>query len=63
MGCPNNTPGCKYGDKPHFVPPGLGDVGFFMCAPPSDIRNHTRCVPPYDHEHSDHRELPRASAH
>lgn len=24
-------PWCKYGDEPHFVPPCLGDPGFFAC--------------------------------
>jgi hypothetical protein len=26
-----------------------------MCDPPADIRNHTRCQPPFDHEHEDHK--------
>jgi hypothetical protein len=48
-------PGCTYGLQPHFVPPCFGDVGFFMCDPPADIRNHTRCRPPFNHEHEDHK--------
>jgi len=48
-------PNCTYGNKPHFVPPCFGDIGFFMCDPPADIRNHTRCRPPFDHEHEDHK--------
>lgn len=40
--------------SPHFVPPSLGDVGFHWCNPPADLRNHTRCRPPYDHEHWAH---------
>lgn len=48
-------PNCTYGPKtPHFVPPSFGQIGFYMCDPPADITNHTRCVPPYDHEHPDH---------
>lgn len=40
---------------PHFVPPSMGDIGFYTCQPiPADIRNHTRCRPPFDHDHSDH---------
>lgn len=41
-------------DGPHFIPPGLGMIGFFTCNTPEDIRNHTRCHPPFDHEHEDH---------
>lgn len=26
----------------HFVPPGFGDVGFYSCDPPADIRNPSR---------------------
>lgn len=26
----------------HFIPPSFGDIGFFMCNPPEDIRNHSR---------------------
>lgn len=26
-----DRPWCKYGDEPHFVPPCLGDPGFYMC--------------------------------
>ena len=48
-------PGCTYGDQPHYVPPGAGTIGFFLCDPPDDVVNHTRCVGPYDHEHVDHR--------
>jgi hypothetical protein len=47
-------PNCTYGDQPHYVPPCFGDVGFYMCDVPDDLRNHTRCLPPYDHEHPDH---------
>lgn len=43
---------------PHFVPPSFGDIGFYTCDPPADIRNHTRCRYPYDHVHADHRERP-----
>jgi ribosomal protein L32 len=38
----------------HFVPPCFGDIGFFSCNPPADIRNHTRCEWPWDHEHPLH---------
>jgi hypothetical protein len=48
------NPNCPYGDEPHFVPPGAGQVGFYMCMVPDDITNHTRCIPPFDHEHEDH---------
>ena len=27
---------------PHFIPPCFGDIGFYSCDPPADIRNHTR---------------------
>ncbi len=27
---------------PHFVPPCFGDIGFYSCDPPADIRNHSR---------------------
>jgi hypothetical protein len=47
-------PNCTFGDQPHYVPPGFGDIGFFMCDVPEDTRNHTRCRPPFDHEHPDH---------
>lgn len=47
-------PNCTYGDEPHFVPPSFGQVGFYLCDPPVDITNHTRCLPPFDHEHEDH---------
>lgn len=47
-------PSCTYGSEPHFVPPSMGQVGFFLCDPPSDITNHSRCLPPYDHKHSEH---------
>ena len=40
---------------PHFVPPSFGDIGFYTCQPiPPDLQNHTRCRPPFDHEHADH---------
>lgn len=26
----------------HFVPPCFGDIGFFICNPPPDIRNYVR---------------------
>lgn len=48
-------PNCIYGDRPHYVPPSLGQIGFYACDPPVDSTNHTRCLPPYDHEHEDHR--------
>lgn len=48
------NPNCTYGDAPHFVPPMFGDVGFYMCQPPEDMLNHTRCRAPFDHEHVDH---------
>lgn len=38
----------------HFVSPGGGTIGFYSCNPPDDLRNHTRCQPPFDHEHEDH---------
>jgi hypothetical protein len=47
-------PNCTYGDKPHYVPPSFGQVGFYMCDPPADLTNHTHCQPPFDHEHPDH---------
>jgi hypothetical protein len=47
-------PNCTYGDRPHFVPPSLNEVGFYLCDPPDDARNHTRCRRPYDHEHAAH---------
>jgi hypothetical protein len=47
-------PNCTYGDEPHFVPPSFGQIGFYMCNPPADLTNHTRCMPPFDHEHEDH---------
>jgi len=47
-------PNCTYGDKPHFVPPSFGTIGFYLCNPPEDITNHSRCRTPYDHEHPDH---------
>ena len=40
---------------PHFVGPSFGQIGFFLCQVPEDLTNHTRCMPPYDHEHGDHR--------
>lgn len=46
-------PDCTEMD-PHYVPPGFGQIGFFTCNPPADLRNHTRCRPPYDHEHEQH---------
>lgn len=49
-------PNCTYGDEPHFVPPSFGQIGFYMCDPPEDITNHTRCRPPFDHEHNEHNE-------
>lgn len=47
-------PNCTYGDEPHFVPPSFGQIGFFMCDPPADLRNHSRCQAPFDHEHPEH---------
>lgn len=47
-------PNCTYGDTPHFVPPGGNTIGFYLCDVPDDLRNHTRCQPPYNHEHDDH---------
>jgi hypothetical protein len=26
----------------HFVPPCFGDIGFYICDPPEDLRNYTR---------------------
>ena len=49
-----NHPNCTYGNKPHFVPPSGDTIGFYMCDPPDDIRNHNRCTPPYDHKHVEH---------
>lgn len=43
---------------PHFVPPSFGQVGFYSCNPPADLTNHTRCRPPFDHEHLQHVVLP-----
>lgn len=48
------NPDCSYGDEPHFVPPSFGQVGFYLCSPPSDLTNHSRCRPPYDHESDAH---------
>jgi len=48
------NPDCTYGDEPHFVPPSVGDIGFYMCQVPKDIVNHTRCRAPFDHDHADH---------
>lgn len=48
------NPNCTYGDRAHYVPPCFGDLGFYLCNPPSDIRNHVRCLPPFDHDHEDH---------
>ena len=47
-------PDCTYGDRPHFVPPSFGQIGFYMCDVPDDLTNHTRCRAPFDHEHPDH---------
>ena len=55
-------PTCKYGDEPHFVPPSFGQRGFYLCeldeakarGEEPDLVNHTRCRPPYDHQHKDH---------
>jgi hypothetical protein len=52
-------PNCTFGDQPHFIPPGAGMIGFYECDPPADLTNHTRCMPPYDHEHADHRTDPQ----
>jgi hypothetical protein len=46
-------PNCAY-EGPHYVPPPFGQIGFYMCNPPADLANHTRCFPPYDHDHPDH---------
>lgn len=35
-------PNCTYGDKPHFVPPSFGQVGFYLCDPPKDLTNYSR---------------------
>lgn len=43
--------------EPHYVPPGAGMVGFYECDPPEDVRNHARCLPPFDHEHPLHFEV------
>jgi hypothetical protein len=41
-------------ESPHFVPP-MGDtLGFYSCNVPEDIRNHGRCLPPFDHQHYQH---------
>jgi hypothetical protein len=50
---PSTCPHCG-GEGPHFIPPSFGDIGFFSCDVPADIRNHTRCRPPYDHENDEH---------
>jgi hypothetical protein len=47
-------PDCTYGYEPHFVPPSLQQIGFFLCDVPSDLRNHARCRWPFDHDHPDH---------
>lgn len=47
-------PDCQYGDQPHYVPPSGGMIGFYMCDVPEDLVNHSRCQPPYDHEHELH---------
>jgi hypothetical protein len=52
------APDCPYGDQPHYVPPSGEMVGFFLCQPPDDLRNHSRCRPPYDHAHEAHVEWP-----
>ncbi len=40
-------PHCIYGDQPHFVPPSFGQVGFYLCDPPTDLTNRSRVeVPP-----------------
>jgi hypothetical protein len=49
-----NHPDCTYGDQPHYVPPSAGQIGFYLCDVPVDLTNHTRCSPPFDHEHPDH---------
>jgi hypothetical protein len=38
-------PNCTYGDKPHFVPPSFGQIGFFLCDVPDDLTNHSRTPP------------------
>ncbi len=53
------NPNCTYGDQPHFVPPSFGQIGFYACNPPTDLTNHSRCRPPYDHEHGEHPEVTR----
>lgn len=45
------NPNCTYGDQPHYVPPSGGLIGFYLCNVPDDLTNHTRCDPPYDHDH------------
>lgn len=47
-------PHCTYGDKPHFIPPSFGHVGFYLCDMPADLTNHTRCRAPFVHEHPEH---------
>lgn len=42
-------PHCTYGDKPHFVPPSMGQIGFYLCEVPTDLTNHTRRQQPFDH--------------
>jgi hypothetical protein len=51
------VPTCTFGDQPHYVSPSVGQIGFYMCDIPDDIRNHTRCVAPFDHEHEAHFDL------
>jgi hypothetical protein len=41
-------------EHPHFVPPMDDTLGFFSCNVPEDIRNHGRCLPPFDHQHYQH---------
>jgi hypothetical protein len=39
-------PNCTY-EGPHFVPPSFGDVGFYLCDVPADIRRPAITVDDY----------------
>lgn len=38
---------CKTNDGPHFIPPSLGDPGFYMCMTPEQI---TAVFEKHDHD-------------
>jgi hypothetical protein len=50
-------PDCTWGNEPHYVGKTFDTIGFYLCDVPEDIRNHTRCMWPYDHEHPMHPEI------